>query len=628
VGAWAELARHWSAAYELPSALAASVDAAAAAEAAGGFAEAHEHLERAIELWDQVADADRPPSLDRLGLVERAAEDGHLAGDHHRAAALAQSALNALDPAGDPVRRGLLHERLGCYLAAAGHSEDALAAYAEAVRLVTEETSPERARVLAAEARALMLSARYRESRQRATEAVSIARRAGARLEEGQALGTLGFDLALLGEPEVGVSYLREALALAEEVGDLHGVALAYRHLAVVLSGPLSRLDEALTVARDGLQRVQQLRLDRHYGVSLQALAADTLFRLGRWEEADVLLAAALDHDPVGAAAIDLYLARAKLSVGRGRFEAAEEDLRTITELSTLVLDPQFNVPRSTLRAGLALWQGRLDDAREAVAQGLAELADTDEVWLLGPVLWHGVRTEAEAAAQARASRRPDGADEAATAGVAVLARARLLGLAAAGAGAGALADLLGAYMTMCEGEASRIDGAEDPEPWAAAAEAWDRLGQPYPAAYCRWRRADALLARGDRSSEPEALVRRAHGVAMALGARPLQSSIEDLARRARIDLTEPAADSAADSAADGPASRATAAGLTRREQQVLALLATGRTNRELAEALFISEKTASVHVSNILTKLGVRSRVEAAGVAQRWGLGAANVSG
>lgn len=612
-GVAAELARHWSAAQEQAAALAASVVAAAAAETACGFAEAHRHLERAVELWEHVVDDDRPAGLDWSTLVERAAENAHLAGDNRRAAALVGLAIDG-DTAADAVRRGLLHERLGCYLAAAGHSEDALTAYAEAVRHVPAEVTPERARVLVAEARALLLAARYRESQARAEEAADIGRQAGARLEVGQALGTLGFDLAMLGRPDVGVEYLRDALAIAIEVHDLPGIASAYRQLAVVLSGPLSRLDEGLAVAQEGLARLQQLRLDRNYGVSLQALAADTLFRLGRWDDADAIVDAALHHDPTGSAAIDLHLARVKLSIGRGRFDAAADDLRSAAELSARAVDAQFNVPRSTLLAGLALWQGRLDDARAAVAQALHDLADTDELWLLGPVLWHGLRVEAEAASEARALRRSKAVDDAQAAGRALLDRARLADGFGASDG-GPLGVLLAAYTTMCEGEASRIEGAEDPVPWATAADAWDRLGQPYPASYCRWRQAEARLAQGDRSAQPVELVRQAHATAVELGAHPLREAIGRLADRARVDLDS------GPSEAREPEPESPDLGLTKREVQVLSLVSTGRTNREIAEVLFISEKTASVHVSNIITKLGVRSRVEAAGVAQRLGV-------
>jgi DNA-binding CsgD family transcriptional regulator len=144
----------------------------------------------------------------------------------------------------------------------------------------------------------------------------------------------------------------------------------------------------------------------------------------------------------------------------------------------------------------------------------------------------------------------------------------------------------------------------------------WDKAGQPYPAADARWRQAEALLlARMDRQ-EAQRSLRDAHATAARLGARPLRHELEQLARRSRIEL-------AGGPGPVGPASQEPDGGfgLTPRELEVLRLVADGRSNRQIAEALFISAKTASVHVSNILAKLDVSSRVEAAAVAHRLAL-------
>jgi DNA-binding NarL/FixJ family response regulator len=106
----------------------------------------------------------------------------------------------------------------------------------------------------------------------------------------------------------------------------------------------------------------------------------------------------------------------------------------------------------------------------------------------------------------------------------------------------------------------------------------------------------------------------------------PLLAEVDGLARRARIALDEPPPDPALRSpgSAGAAGSEPTAAdriGLTARELDVLTLVAQGSTNREIAGALYISQKTVTVHVSRILAKLDARSRVEAAGLAQRLGL-------
>jgi DNA-binding CsgD family transcriptional regulator len=167
-------------------------------------------------------------------------------------------------------------------------------------------------------------------------------------------------------------------------------------------------------------------------------------------------------------------------------------------------------------------------------------------------------------------------------------------------------------------GERSRLEGRSDPAHWQAAAAAWLALGRPYPAAYAQWRQAEALLASGAPKAKAEETLRVAHAVAVRLGAVPLRRELELLAQRGRVRLAAPA-----EPAADEPEVPSVAAslGLTRREAEVLTLVAEGQTNRQIGQALFITPKTAGVHVSRILAKLGVTGRGEAAAIAHRLGL-------
>jgi DNA-binding CsgD family transcriptional regulator len=162
------------------------------------------------------------------------------------------------------------------------------------------------------------------------------------------------------------------------------------------------------------------------------------------------------------------------------------------------------------------------------------------------------------------------------------------------------------------EGEVSRLTGRPDPDRWQAAAGTWDAIGFVPAAAYARYRWAEAALAAGDPATAGHEL-RAAWDTARRLGAAPLAGAVERLARRGRIDIGAPAA--VPTGAADG------APPLTPREAEVLALVAEGRTNRQIGEVLFISEKTASVHVSRLLAKLGASNRAEAAAAARRAGL-------
>jgi DNA-binding NarL/FixJ family response regulator len=172
--------------------------------------------------------------------------------------------------------------------------------------------------------------------------------------------------------------------------------------------------------------------------------------------------------------------------------------------------------------------------------------------------------------------------------------------------------------VAVLEGERSRLHGRSDPAQWHKPAAAWLTLGRPYPAAYAQWRQAEALLATKTPRGQAEETLRAAHAVAVRLGAAPLRHELELLAQRGRIRL-EPPTDPAA--AEPRPPSVAASLGLTRRETEVLALVAAGRTNRQIGQELFITPKTASVHVSRILAKLGVAGRGEAAAVAHRLGL-------
>jgi DNA-binding CsgD family transcriptional regulator len=219
-----------------------------------------------------------------------------------------------------------------------------------------------------------------------------------------------------------------------------------------------------------------------------------------------------------------------------------------------------------------------------------------------------GVRAEADLAEIARARRDDDAA--AAAAGRAAAFRA--VALEHAGVARHA------ALAATAEAEQARADGRADPALWDAAARAWDERRAPYQVACARWRAAEAALARRDRAAAAETL-RAARAAAVTLGAAGLRAELEALARRARIDLADGGSPEPEPS---GDAGAAAELGLTAREREVLARLVLGRTNRQIAGELFISVRTAGVHVSHILTKLGAANRGEAAAIAHRLGLG------
>jgi DNA-binding CsgD family transcriptional regulator len=167
------------------------------------------------------------------------------------------------------------------------------------------------------------------------------------------------------------------------------------------------------------------------------------------------------------------------------------------------------------------------------------------------------------------------------------------------------------------QAERTRLTGDSDQAAWAAAAKTWADMGRVHRAAYARWRQAQALLGAGHPATAAAPALRAA--ATEATGHAPLLAQVRALAERARVDLSGPAA------AGSGPEA-ATARdpdrhGLTDRELSVLRLLARGRTNAQIGAELYMSPKTASVHVSSIFRKLGVSGRAQAAAVAERAGL-------
>jgi DNA-binding CsgD family transcriptional regulator len=624
-GLAAELAWHWYAAHDLERALPAAVDAGLAAERAYAFAEAQRQFERALELWERSGgEPAAKVGMDKAELLARAGEAAANAGAADRAVALVRGALAEVDPAADPLLAGQLTERLAFHLRVAGRP-GAFEAYQEAVRLVPPGPTVARARVLAGLGQALMLRARFAESVATCQEAIEVARAAGSPLVEAHALNSLGTAMARLDEdnPEAGLAHLFEARRRAAELGAAKDEARACVNLSDLLED-LGRLDEAVAVALEGIEVARAAGLSRTFGAFLAGNAASTLYNQGRWEESARLSRASLElGDDEDLNTVTLRQSMAVLDAGRGDFERALGHVRAARRLSgDEFIAVQYPPVLAAAEAEVAAWRGRHEEAAAAVADGLAALQGPLNDLRACMLLALGLRVEAERAELAAARHDP-----------ATLADARLVadGLARWAA------DTLGgpgpawrrALLATCEAEKARVDGEAGPERWLAAVAAWEQASHPYPLAMARWRAAEALLAsRGDRRHRDLAaeLLRQSHATAVELGAQPLRAELERLARLGRVELGhgEEAGDPAGPApaaAADEAVPPAAALGLTPRELDVLALVAEGRSNRQVGEALFISAKTASVHVSNILAKLGVASRVEAAAVAHRLGL-------
>jgi DNA-binding NarL/FixJ family response regulator len=394
------------------------------------------------------------------------------------------------------------------------------------------------------------------------------------------------------------VELCREAVAAAP-TAQAKAFAMVYLGVALLDAG---RYQLSVNEMLDAAAEARLTGLDTSFGGYLDAVTAEGLFRLGRWSEAETVLrtSAGAEAFPLGEAR--LALAGAVLASGRGEGDRARA---LLAEAETRPIDPfhRWFVDRAAAEVSLAV--GDWAEGSAIAARALA--GEPTALWRARFVLY-GVVAEVELELDARARRELVDADAAA-----MRLRARIdAARDAADAHRGAeMAQDIEAHLTHATASLTRL-GDPDPDAWAEAARNWAALGDPFWLATARVREAEAAAAVGASARAAEAL-QAAHHVAAQLDAARLLSDIDAVSRRTRLSV-EPAAAAALE---EGAIDRL---GLTPREAEVLSLVAAGRTNRQIGQTLFVSEKTASVHVSNILRKLGVSSRVDAAAVAQRLG--------
>jgi DNA-binding CsgD family transcriptional regulator/tetratricopeptide (TPR) repeat protein len=609
----ATLAYHWYAALDLPRALRAACDAASHATASHAPDEALRHLERALEIWPRVPDAERRTGLDRAEVARLAGEAALRTGEAERSRSLLSNALATLPPAADPIRRALLLQQYAVAQRYLGAPQDGAATLRQALALLPPGEAPRtRAVVLATLATALSDISDSAGAAQTAREAIDAARESGATDVQAEAEIRLGAAACYLGE-NAGVETLRAGLRRAIDL-DIPDTALTgYINLSDVLE-LLGRHAEATEAAAEGYQLAVRSGLSQSItGAYLAANEAEPLVRLGRWDEADRRLAGALTAPPEGSIRAALLQLRAEIAAMRGRYEEAADALRSVHHVMGDLGSLQLTQPTRYITALAALGQGDVAAAREAVTPGLAceSLMLASRGW---PVAWLAMRAEADEAAAFRANREvvPD------------RIRERCEEIRRAAAVLAAPVQRFVAYRALVAAEHSRaVGGNQDhtdrdcpagipPAPaghWRHAVDAWREAREPYPLAYALLRLAEACWAAGDRAAGGDA-AREALTIAVSLGAAPLVAGAAAVTRTARVSAAPPA-----------PEDELARFGLTGREREVVFLVADGRSNPEIAKILFISAKTASVHVSNILAKLGVGGRVEAAALVNRLGV-------
>lgn len=599
-GLLAQLAHHHEASGDITGALEARVGAANAAEAMFAFAEAHHHLSRIIAQWDHAAAPAAIVGADYPDLVGRTAEDAFLAGDADAASKLARDAIALVDADSAPLAAGVLHERLARYVRDTPEHDQALALVQRALELIPNDPpSSDHARVLAGVAGQLMTHGRYAEARSFALHSVDEARNTGSVLAEADALNTLGVLATVIDDVERGLELMRGALVLAVQCGDVHQQMRSYWNLTACLSDA-GEWDRALSAFREATEQLPRLG-QGHLLPELYANAADILMRLGRWDEAQDTVDEANRRFPTGGGGAVLT----ELITERGDFDEARRMIESRTTRNVFTDQEQEGWPLVHL-ATLETWEGHHEAARRAVDAALDVTADLDGPIATSYALAVGCRCDADAAVDARRRKATDDLHLAVTRCVSLVNQIDEL-VTRPGPANGWKREV-GALRLQCAAELTRAEGRPEPSAWAEATQAYDDMRMPYHAAYTRFRNAEAIVAATGRGEEASTLLAHAHDVAATLGAAPLRSLVETVAKRARVQVGP-------------PSSPSSPYGLTTRECEVLSTLCTGATNRQIASMLFISEKTASVHVSNIMRKFGVSNRGEAAALAHREGM-------
>ena len=614
-GTAAELAQHCLASHDIPGAFAASVRAGDDAEQLGAPAEAHRHYDQALALWERVTEPEKTAGMARgkLGLLSatNAADSGDVERAVHLLRRLRQVLATQAEQGGVAVDVKLasrIGERLAFNLMLIDDPKAATEA-AEVARATVEATPADPptwqyARALTTYAYALLMEEDFSVARDWAQRGIAAARAADAPWVEADALVTLGFMSNREGRNDEAIKLLtaahkqaREAMVLGVELRSAYHLARAH----------LERGDLAIggAVAHEGTKRALQTGLDMSpYGWELQHLHFQCHYADGKWDHAQEIA----DGFPVRVtSAPEAYLSSMALFIDVARGNPAVQERRDWIEPFWTVHGFDSFIAHGLL-AEHALWQG---DTGQALAESQAAIElDIVPPWGYSPSVIRPAAVALSARADRAVQARASGDDQAA--GAELTAAEELLRIAREGAAFPKrprfiLGPEARGWLARAEAEYERAQGTNAPQGWQAVLDAFGPA-YVYETARTRWRLAEALAEAG-RRDEAEEQWRQAAQTADRLGAKPLRRALGDLARRARIGTAPDLPDAAV------------LASLTSREREVLRLIAAGRSNREIASVLFIAPKTASVHVSNILGKLGAASRTEAAAIAHREGL-------
>ncbi|AYY14229.1 helix-turn-helix transcriptional regulator [Actinobacteria bacterium YIM 96077] len=580
-----EIAHHWYFAHDVGQAFRWSLRSAEELDRANATGGAQTMIERALELWDQVDDPASIAGTGRPELMVRASMQAYEAGEDDRAVALARAAVESCDERSDPVRAGETLGwlgRLSCKLNLPGSIELLTRARA----LVQSGAEPlTRATIVEWLSNNLALEWRYGDALDAVDEAERLGHVVGADHLIASARTTRATIWMDQGRKDESLAEFERARPLVAVSADT--LLRFHVNLAHALGG-IGEYRRAVEVAQEGKERAVVIGRGRTHGSMLAGNAAAALVQLGEWDRAEGLITRALELLPPSKNVRYLDTLRAWLSLWRGDIAAAEHAAaglhRAVDQQAAF---PQYRCHIAQLRGELAWAKGEydaawshvmsvFDDARSTITAALPLLTVAASV--LGAQRRSGAIAEVEEPAawvRATTAAMSDGSP-------------------------------MPEWRALVDAELA----GDDPDAWRAALTALEAAeGPTYLRTYARYQLGSALVTAGARDEARDAL-RTAASEAETLGSGLLAGWITEVGSRAGLSTTERVTPSLS-----------TTYGLTGREREVLRLIAAGRSNREIGAGLYISAKTASVHVSNILTKLGVSGRGEAAALAHRHGL-------
>lgn len=606
-GSAAELSLHYRESNDLAGALGASWQAARDAARLRGPVEQLHHLERVLSLWPSVPDA-----AERIGrsyaiaaLDASTAASG--AGELSRAVRLSHIALDALEPDADPELVARVRYTHGQYLLNADRDHEAYEHSSAAMNILGPQPSAANAQTWAWAAaihmRAAFFIGKYEESRTVGETGLAASEEYAVDDARADLLITMARVYEKLPEGGGSVDKLKRALELARSSGDVGTEMRAAYNLAVAAFNS-GDLPEATTILEAGNRRAGDIGLPYGtYATEILFFTVHVAFISGDWETVRSIVDTCRAHGPESTrhiVALGMYR-----TVSRG-----EDHVADLAESQRWVHVPIIAIMVGMVGLELAIQAGSPADAQRVFLDSTERVA---AIW--GPTFMAQIRMTAllisayaDEVDRLRVSRDDTGIG-------ALLAEvqpfidvvAAVIKSCRADRESQALGVEADAWVARVAAETSRLSDAWDVSLWQSTVEAFG-YGDRYEQARSRLRLAEALIA-ADQRIDAQREARLAYDVARELGAAPLREAVETLARRGRLDIGAPTA------------ARLDVARLTPREQEVLALLALGRTNRQIGSALFISEKTASVHVSNILGKLSASGRTEAVTIAHHRGL-------